>query len=148
MTCRLDALNGVGPQVRLLQSQCHYPTNSILAAHPQRTSRRPSRALITDLYITETHWLAKVGLLSSSILLMGVPQANAVHVASGAQILLAPFSTVTFRRDPDFVDRGDTLAQIDQRCSQPGGRAALVGLGGVGYTILILSAACFTDLAT
>jgi len=42
------------------------------------------------------------------------------------------FSTIPFRRDPDFVDRGDTLAQIDQRCSQPAGRAALVGLGGVG----------------
>jgi hypothetical protein len=34
---------------------------------------------------------------------------------------------------PDFVDRGDILDQIHQRCSEPAGRAALVGLGGIGY---------------
>ena len=43
-----------------------------------------------------------------------------------------PFSNVPFRQDPDFVDRGDILAQIHHRCSQPAGRVALVGLGGVG----------------
>ncbi|MDI1492406.1 MAG: hypothetical protein OHK93_003620 [Ramalina farinacea] len=43
-----------------------------------------------------------------------------------------PFSTVPFRRDPDFVDRGDLLSRVDERCSEPAGRAALVGLGGVG----------------
>jgi hypothetical protein len=53
-------------------------------------------------------------------------------VASTPHVPPKPFSTVLFRRDPDFVDRGDTLAQIEERCSQPAGRAALVGLGGVG----------------
>ncbi|KAI9661687.1 MAG: hypothetical protein M1821_008925 [Bathelium mastoideum] len=48
------------------------------------------------------------------------------------QALPRALSTVPFRRDPDFVDRGDTLAQIDQRCCQSAGRVALVGLGGVG----------------
>jgi hypothetical protein len=33
--------------------------------------------------------------------------------ASTTRVPLKPFSTVPFRRDPDFVDRGDTLAQID-----------------------------------
>ena len=55
-----------------------------------------------------------------------------LHPASTTQVPPKPFSTVPFQRDPDFVDRGDILTQIDQRCSQPGGRAALVGLGGVG----------------
>ena len=44
-----------------------------------------------------------------------------------------PLATIPFRRDPDFVNRGDILDQIDQRCSEPAGRVALVGLGGVGY---------------
>ena len=55
-----------------------------------------------------------------------------LHLASTPYTPPKPFSTVPFRRDPDFVDRGDTLAQIDQRCSRPAGRAALVGLSGVG----------------
>jgi hypothetical protein len=55
-----------------------------------------------------------------------------LRLASTQKVPPKPFSTVPFRRDPDFVDRGDTLAQIDQRCSQPASRAALVGLGGVG----------------
>ena len=41
-------------------------------------------------------------------------------------------STVPFRHELDFVDRGDLLARIDERCSQPASRVALVGLGGVG----------------
>ena len=40
---------------------------------------------------------------------------------------------VPFRRDCDFVDRGDILARVDERCSRPAGRAALVGVGGFGY---------------
>jgi hypothetical protein len=44
-----------------------------------------------------------------------------------------PFATIPFYRDYDFVDRGDLLEQIYQRCSEPAGRVALVGLGGIGY---------------
>jgi hypothetical protein len=44
-----------------------------------------------------------------------------------------PFSTVPFSRDPDFVDRPDILAWIHEKCVRPAARAALVGLGGVGY---------------
>jgi hypothetical protein len=46
---------------------------------------------------------------------------------------LEPFSTVPFAPDSDFVDRPEILAWIRDRCSRPGARAALVGLGGVGY---------------
>ncbi|KAF2105028.1 purine and uridine phosphorylase [Rhizodiscina lignyota] len=49
-----------------------------------------------------------------------------------------PVFTVPFRRDPDFVNRGDILKQIDERCSQPAGRVALVGLGGVGKSQLAI----------
>ncbi|KAF2258231.1 TPR-like protein, partial [Lojkania enalia] len=49
-----------------------------------------------------------------------------------------PLFIVPFRRDPDFVDRGDLLSQINKRCSQPAGRAALVGLGGVGKSQLAI----------
>ena len=44
-----------------------------------------------------------------------------------------PTSNVPFRRDPDFVERGDLLDQIRVKISQPAARVALVGLGGIGY---------------
>jgi hypothetical protein len=43
-----------------------------------------------------------------------------------------PSSTVPFRRDDDFISR-DNLHKIHQICARPAARAALVGLGGVGY---------------
>ncbi|KAK0652399.1 P-loop containing nucleoside triphosphate hydrolase protein [Cercophora newfieldiana] len=49
-----------------------------------------------------------------------------------------PFATIPFSRDPDFVDRGDILEQIDKRCAEPAGRVALVGLGGVGKSQLAI----------
>ena len=44
-----------------------------------------------------------------------------------------PSSSVPFRRDADFVERGDLLERIGIRLSQPAARVALVGLGGIGY---------------
>ncbi|KAK3364216.1 P-loop containing nucleoside triphosphate hydrolase protein, partial [Lasiosphaeria hispida] len=49
-----------------------------------------------------------------------------------------PFAIIPFFRDPDFVNRGDILDQIDQRCSKPAARVALVGLGGVGKSQLAI----------
>ncbi|KAJ5620527.1 P-loop containing nucleoside triphosphate hydrolase protein [Penicillium lagena] len=49
-----------------------------------------------------------------------------------------PLSTVPFRRDPDFVDRGRLLYQIHEKSSTPGARIALVGLGGVGKSQLAI----------
>ncbi|KAL9034209.1 MAG: hypothetical protein Q9214_007147 [Letrouitia sp. 1 TL-2023] len=67
------------------------------------------------------------------------------HIDTGDRILEAlsklsvtpatlpnPSSSIPFRRDPDFVDRGATLDQIHQKCALPASRTALVGLGGVG----------------
>ncbi|KAK3947628.1 P-loop containing nucleoside triphosphate hydrolase protein [Pseudoneurospora amorphoporcata] len=47
-------------------------------------------------------------------------------------------ATIPFSRDPDFVNRGDILDQIDQRCSKPAARVALVGLGGIGKSQLAI----------
>jgi hypothetical protein len=44
-----------------------------------------------------------------------------------------PFSTVPFAPDPGFVNRPEFLAWIHDKCAGPGARAALVGLGGVGF---------------
>jgi len=44
-----------------------------------------------------------------------------------------PFSTVPFAPDPDFVDRPEIVAWVRDKCAGLGARAALVGLGGVGY---------------
>ncbi|RFU76226.1 tpr domain, partial [Trichoderma arundinaceum] len=49
-----------------------------------------------------------------------------------------PFPSIPFRRDPDFVQRGDVLDRIDQCCSEPAGRVALLGLGGVGKSHLAI----------
>ncbi|EAQ93491.1 hypothetical protein CHGG_01726 [Chaetomium globosum CBS 148.51] len=49
-----------------------------------------------------------------------------------------PFATIPFSRDPDFVNRGDILDQIDERCFELAGRVALVGLGGVGKSQLAI----------
>ncbi|EKG11262.1 hypothetical protein MPH_11606 [Macrophomina phaseolina MS6] len=73
-----------------------------------------------------------------------------------------PFSTLLFAQDPDFVDRQDILVWIRDKCAEPGTRAALVGLGGIGhikrveqllrpkaatYESLIALAQIFTDVA-
>jgi hypothetical protein len=55
---------------------------------------------------------------------------------------LQPSAAIPFCRDPDFVDRGDILDQIHQRCSEPAGRVALVGLGGIGYAPIVK---CWND---
>jgi hypothetical protein len=57
-----------------------------------------------------------------------------------------PFSTVPFAPDPDFVDRPEIVAWVRDKCAGPGARAALVGLGGVGY--VDLDAAGFTPSMT
>lgn len=48
-----------------------------------------------------------------------------------------PSSTVPFRRDPGFIDRG-YLDQIHEKCSEPASRTALVGLGGIGKSQLAI----------
>lgn len=82
----------------------------------------------TILYLT----VPVVVSLNSSILLAKLVNSLGISILDNCADPPSPSSTVPFRRDPHFVDRGDTLKQIDQRCSQPAGRAALVGLGGVG----------------
>jgi hypothetical protein len=43
-----------------------------------------------------------------------------------------PSSNVPFHPDPQFVERAALTNQIRAKLSVPAGRAALVGLGGVG----------------
>ena len=43
-----------------------------------------------------------------------------------------PTCLIPFTRDPDFVERGALLDQIDHKCAVPGSWTALIGLGGVG----------------
>jgi hypothetical protein len=52
-----------------------------------------------------------------------------------------PSAIIPFSRDPDFVNRGDILNQIDKRCSEPAARVALVGLGGVSKSQLAIELA-------
>ena len=47
----------------------------------------------------------------------------------------SPSSNIPFLRDPDYVNRRSLLDQIHEKLSMPASRAALVGLGGVGYNL-------------
>ncbi|KAK0613579.1 hypothetical protein B0T14DRAFT_437191 [Immersiella caudata] len=49
-----------------------------------------------------------------------------------------PSIMIPFSRDEDFVDRQALLDQMSQKCSQPGSRTALAGLGGVGKSQLAI----------
>ena len=49
-----------------------------------------------------------------------------------------PSLTIPFRRDDDFISR-DSLNKVRQICARPAARAALVGLGGVGWVLYLTS---------
>ncbi|KAJ5656588.1 hypothetical protein N7507_008538 [Penicillium longicatenatum] len=49
-----------------------------------------------------------------------------------------PLSTVPFRRDPDFIDRGTLLDRAQEKGSIQGARVAFVGLGGIGKSQLAI----------
>ncbi|KAI4940763.1 hypothetical protein J4E91_011250 [Alternaria rosae] len=63
-------------------------------------------------------------------------QAGIVNGPVSAAFYLPPDIAIPFARDADFVERGTTLDQLQQRCAAPDARAALVGLGGVGKSQL------------
>ncbi|KAF2022398.1 TPR-like protein [Aaosphaeria arxii CBS 175.79] len=52
--------------------------------------------------------------------------------------VIRPSCVIPFRRDPEFVDRGTLLDDIQEKCSTPASRVALVGLGGVGKSQLAI----------
>lgn len=56
-------------------------------------------------------------------------------VGEGAVHKPEPISTVPFRRDHDFVDRGELLETLHQKLAPETTWAALIGLGGIGYAI-------------
>ncbi|WAO96035.1 NACHT domain-containing protein [Fusarium falciforme] len=60
---------------------------------------------------------------------------GAIHFNFGADApprSTRPFSTVPFPPDPKFVERTDILLWLRDQTAQPGSRATLVGLGGIG----------------
>jgi hypothetical protein len=76
------------------------------------------------------------GLLARDHSTITVVYDRNVNISEGeGESILAgkSFSIVPFAPDPDFVDRFEISAWIRDKCALPGARAALVGLGGVGY---------------
>ncbi|KAK4237153.1 kinesin light chain [Achaetomium macrosporum] len=61
-----------------------------------------------------------------------------LHIHQRPETPPAPFATIPFSPDPDFVSRGDILDRMDKRCSEPAARVALVGLSGVGKSQLAI----------
>jgi ankyrin repeat domain-containing protein 50 len=56
-----------------------------------------------------------------------------IGLMDGTHALPKPCSTVPFRRDDNYVEREGLMSGILFRMSKSAARAALVGLGGVGY---------------
>ena len=63
-------------------------------------------------------------------------------LASHSQRPPESFSTIPYPRDPDFVNRANILAWVNEKCAGPAARVALVGPGGVGYVYWSPSAVC------
>jgi hypothetical protein len=62
-----------------------------------------------------------------------------VHVvAEGTAHQPKSICTVPFRRDHDFVDRGELLVELQQKLAPETTWAALIGLGGIGYAICMI----------
>ena len=57
-----------------------------------------------------------------------------VFIASMERLenLSVPSLSIPFHRDVDFVDRGNILGQIAEKCGEGLSRVALAGIGGVG----------------
>ncbi|KAJ6086257.1 P-loop containing nucleoside triphosphate hydrolase protein [Penicillium sp. IBT 16267x] len=69
---------------------------------------------------------------------VGINNGNVYLLPEPPETPLAPLSTVPFRRDSDFVDRGTILDQMNEKSSVPECRITLVGLGGVGKSQLAI----------
>ncbi|KAJ4362274.1 hypothetical protein N0V83_010367 [Neocucurbitaria cava] len=54
------------------------------------------------------------------------------------EIRMRACCTIPFLRDRDFIDRGTLLDELQEKCSAPASRTALVGLGGVGKSQLAI----------
>ncbi|KAJ9130676.1 Kinesin light chain [Pleurostoma richardsiae] len=63
---------------------------------------------------------------------------NNIYLPGRSETPPRPFASIPFRQDPGFVNRGDILQQLKQRCAEPAGRVALAGLGGVGKSQLAI----------
>ncbi|KAJ5902117.1 P-loop containing nucleoside triphosphate hydrolase protein [Penicillium taxi] len=74
----------------------------------------------------------------NSGLQVGINHGSIYHSPERPDTPPAPLSTIPFRRDLDFVNRGTLLDQLEGRGLLPGSRIALVGLGGVGKSQLAI----------
>ncbi|KAK7917511.1 hypothetical protein PG985_011119 [Apiospora marii] len=74
---------------------------------------------------------------SGSRLFQGIVQGD-VHLHHQQQEQPKPTILIPFGRDADFIQRGETMAQVHELCARQYSRTALVGLGGVGKSQLAI----------
>lgn len=58
--------------------------------------------------------------------------SDLLSIVETSQTPLEPSSAVSFRRDPNFIDRSEIFAQMHERCQVPASQTVLLGLGGIG----------------
>ncbi|KAH7123380.1 putative kinesin [Dactylonectria estremocensis] len=101
------------------------------------TAAAASKAILEGYIRTDKALKASAGDVSGEHVFAGV------HASGGGTInynfgghapprSIRPSSTIPFPPDPKFVERTDIVLWLRDQTAQPGSRAALVGLGGIG----------------
>jgi hypothetical protein len=130
----LHSITGISTEALLLQkSVLDFSVEERMSWLGQRNTKREEDLAYSLLGIFDVHMPLIYGerkekafaRLRKEISVQGVVEQTSPRTQE-------PFSTVPFSPDVDFVDRPEILAWISDKCTRGGGRAALVGLGGVG----------------
>jgi hypothetical protein len=157
MVQELHSITGISVKA-LLQSPLHeLSVEERMSWIGQRNTKREEDAAYSLLGIFDVHMPLIYGEGRKKAFARLQKEINALSIEEGLEEqsqatfgrkrTREPFSTVPFAPDADFVDRPEILPWVSNKCAGPGARAALVGLGGVGYVDIRLACIQYTITA-
>jgi hypothetical protein len=143
MVHELHSITGISVEVLLGRPLHELSVEERMSWGRKRNTRRKEDAAYSLLGIFDVHMPLIYGEGQKKAFALSNEERTSSHQDAGSEeqgqgstarkLSHKPFSTVPFAPDADFVDRPDILAWMSDKCAGPGARAALVGLGGVGY---------------